>query len=58
MYNLVKTEQKQIGKKEKIHIKNNINKNIKNNSNYSGSLNEATHFSSFRGKIGYKMIPF
>ena len=27
-------------------------------SNYSGSLNEATHFSSFRGKIGYKMIPF
>jgi|LSQX01.3.fsa_nt_gb hypothetical protein len=33
MYNLVKTEQKQIGKKEKIHIKNNINKNIKNNIN-------------------------
>ena len=30
----------------------------KKNSNYSGSLNEATHFSSFRGKIGYKMIPF
>ncbi|UWJ22842.1 Coenzyme B synthesis from 2-oxoglutarate: steps 1, 6, and 10 [Methanosarcina mazei TMA] len=35
-----------------------VNTNIIKNSNYSGSLNEATHFSSFRGKIGYKMIPF
>ncbi|KKH40424.1 YHS domain-containing protein [Methanosarcina mazei] len=44
--------------KSVIRLKRNLSEKEKISCNYSGSLNEATHFSSFRGKIGYKMIPF